>query len=77
MDAEAQPYSYWHDAFDRRNLPQAIKLGEAYLQQYPTGKFAGYITKIIEFARISLSEEKIKSLSEVDTGFSHKGCRAT
>jgi ankyrin repeat protein len=59
MNAEAQVYRNWYDAFNGRNLPQAIKLGEAYLQQYPTGKYAAYITKIIEFARTSLNEEKI------------------
>lgn len=59
MDAEALVYKRWYDAFKGRTLPEAIKLGEAYLQEYPNGKYGGYISKIIDFARISLNKEKI------------------
>src|SRR5262249_41415782 len=46
------------NAFKQRNRPQAIKLGEEFLQEYPYGKFSDYVRKIINFARISLDEEK-------------------
>jgi hypothetical protein len=58
-DAELQVYKQWYDAFKERNLPQAIKLGEAYLQRYPNGKFGGYIRQIINFARVATDRRNI------------------
>lgn len=58
VDPETRSYVRWYDAFKQRNLSQAIKLGDEFLEEYPYGRYSGYVSKIIDFARISLDEEK-------------------
>jgi hypothetical protein len=58
-DVETTVYKKWYIAFKERNLPEAIKLGDAYLEAFPNGQYGGYIREIITFARISLDKEKV------------------
>ena len=65
IEAENESYRPFYNALTGRHLPQIITFGEAYLQKFPRGRFGDYIKSIINFARISLNEEKIAQAKEL------------
>ena len=67
LDPEVQAYQEWYRVFKEQNLEQVINLGESYLEAYPEGKYEGYIRRIIEFARLSLSPEQRRRAESVRT----------
>ena len=65
LDAETRSYVRWYDALKERSLPQAIKLGEEFLKEYPESRSSDYVRKIINFVRISLDEQKHAEAGEL------------
>ena len=63
--SERQAYKEWYDVFKERNLPQCIKLGEAYVQEYPGGIDTDFVRDTIGLVRISLDKEKIAEAREL------------
>lgn len=57
-DPETRAYREWYRVFRDRKLKKVIDLGESYLEVYPDGKYEGFIRRIIEFARVSLSPDQ-------------------
>ena len=53
-EVEAEIYKQWYNACKDRLLPRVIELGEGYLHAYPEGKYAAYLSHVMDFARISL-----------------------
>jgi ankyrin repeat protein len=47
-------YGRWYEKLSKRDLRGTIQLGEAYLREFPQGKFAGFVKNIIGFATASL-----------------------
>jgi hypothetical protein len=57
-DPETQAYRQWYIVLAARNRGRVIEGGESFLKQYPEGKYAGFVTRIIDMARVCLNAKQ-------------------
>jgi len=58
---EAVAYSEWLAANQANDMPKAVAAAKAYLEKYPTGQYADFLTKWLGQARFSALDAAIKA----------------
>src|SRR4030095_3343359 len=57
-DPETEAYRQWYIVLAARNPGRVIEEGLSFLKQYPDGKFSGFVTRIIDLARVCLNAKQ-------------------